>query len=202
MMHILFFSENLDIIDEWKNRHAVEESISCFDEESLLLNITKFRDAIVIADFDTVSTQINRMISSNSLPKRTIVLEQVPEIVTGKSLISHAIKAYGNSRMLNIHFKQMIETVNSTKVWTYPELTIALADSQKSDVLSLESKTLLENRLTPKEKEVVFCILNGLSNEAIAHKKGITTRTVKAHISSLFSKLHVNDRLALVLLLK
>jgi DNA-binding NarL/FixJ family response regulator len=30
----------------------------------------------------------------------------------------------------------------------------------------------------------------------------ITTRTVKAHISAIFSKLHINDRVSLVLLLK
>jgi DNA-binding NarL/FixJ family response regulator len=96
----------------------------------------------------------------------------------------------------------MLDVVQKSNIWTYPELTIALSNKYKSDILNAESIQLLENRLSEKEKDIVFCIFNGLTNEAIAHKKGITTRTVKAHISSIFSKLHVNDRLALVLLLK
>jgi len=199
---ILFFSTNIDIIDEWKDRHAVKDFVIFSDEESLLKEAANSQEYILLADFDTVATSINKMISSNKLPKHTIVLEQVPEIITGKQLIMQGVKAYGNSRMLNLHFKQMIEVVNQSNIWTYPELTIALSNTYKASTLTPDSLELLEHRLSEKEKEIVFCIFNGLTNEAIAHKKGITTRTVKAHISSIFSKLHVNDRLALVLLLK
>jgi len=199
---LVFYSTNIDIIDEWKDRHTVENSTIFSDEESLLKEFSNSKEYILVADFDTVASSINKMISSNKLPDRTIVLEQVPEIITGKQLISHGVKAYGNSRMLNLHFKQMLDVVQKSNIWTYPELTIALSNKYKSDILNAESIQLLENRLSEKEKDIVFCIFNGLTNEAIAHKKGITTRTVKAHISSIFSKLHVNDRLALVLLLK
>ncbi len=201
-MKLVFYSTNIDIIDEWKDRHTVENSTIFSDEESLLKEFSNSKEYILVADFDTVASSINKMISSNKLPDRTIVLEQVPEIITGKQLISHGVKAYGNSRMLNLHFKQMLDVVQKSNIWTYPELTIALSNKYKSDILNAESIQLLENRLSEKEKDIVFCIFNGLTNEAIAHKKGITTRTVKAHISSIFSKLHVNDRLALVLLLK
>jgi len=199
---IVFYSTNIDIIDEWRDRHTVKDSLICSDEESLFNELKNLTDYILLADFDTVASNINKMIASNTLPENTIVLEQVPEIITGKQLISHGVKAYGNSRMLNLHFKQMLKVVQKSNIWTYPELTVALSGKYASDVLSAESIELLENRLSKKEKEIVFCIFNGLTNEAIAHKQGITTRTVKAHISSIFSKLHVNDRLALVLLLK
>ena len=117
-------------------------------------------------------------------------------------LISKGIKAYGNSRMLTHHYTQMINTVANDKIWTYPELTIALTQSQKESSISSDSKELIDNRLTQKEKEVVYLILEGLTNDAIASKLDITPRTVKAHTSSIFSKLHVNDRVSLVLLLK
>jgi len=201
-MKIIFFSSNIDIIDEWKQKYNIDDSISFYDEESLTQELSTLGKYLLITDFDSVSSELNRMISSNHLPKNTIVLEQVPEIITGKMLISQGIKAYGNSRMLALHFKQMIETVSVNNIWTYPELTSALAGSMKKDTLSSASLELIEHRLSDKETEVVFSILDGLTNNAIAHKLGITPRTVKAHISSIFSKLHVNDRLALVLLLK
>jgi len=201
-MQLVFFSSNIDIIDEWKKRHSLNDSISFYDEESLEVGLSTLDNYILVVDFDSLASEINHMISSNRLPKNTIILEQVPELIAGKKLISHGVMAYGNSRMLAIHFKQMIKTVSSNNIWTYPELTSALAKSIQKDVLSTESLELLQHRLSEKEKEVVFSILDGLTNDAIAHKLGITTRTVKAHISSIFSKLHVNDRLALVLLLK
>lgn len=201
-MKTLYFSKDIDIVDEWKERHSIAELISFYDANALAENIKNREEFILIADYDSVATEINKMISSNTLPRNTIVLERAPEIATGKMLISHAVKAYGNSRMLPVHYKQMLQSVCENKVWTYPELTAALVKSAKRSSLSPESLALLHKRLTEKETEVVNLILEGRTNDAIASALGITTRTVKAHVSSIFTKLHVNDRLSLVLLLK
>ena len=200
-MDIIFFSSNMDIIYEWKQTHSVEKSEICYDFRSLKESLQIFKEHILVVDYDTVSHELNKLIFSNTLPKNVIVLERVPEIITGKMLISRGIKAYGNSRMTNIHFKQMLKSVMDSKVWTYPELTAALVDAKPESSISQESQNLINKRLTQKEKETIYLILQGLTNDAIAHDLGITTRTVKAHVSSIFSKLHVNDRIALILLL-
>lgn len=200
-MSIIFFSSNMEIVDEWKKRHQLEDLKICFDSESLETELEVSLDSLIIADYDSVASEINKLIMSDTLPKNLLVLEKSPEVVTGKMLISHGVKAYGNSRMHSNHFTHMIETVKTNKIWTYPELTSALAGF-KENILSDASMKLLNNRLTQKEIEVVELILKGMTNDAIASSLDVTTRTVKAHISSIFSKLHVNDRLALVLLLK
>ena len=146
--------------------------------------------------------EINILISSNTIPEKLIVLEREPEITTGKMLISHGIKAYGNSRMLTHHYAQMLKTIIFGNIWTYPELTSSLIKIENKSLLSDESTEIIENRLSGKEKEVIMLVLEGLTNDAIALKTGITVRTVKAHVSSIFSKLHVNDRVSLILLLK
>lgn len=53
--------------------------------------------------------------------------------------------------------------------------------------------------LTPREIEVAERAARGLANQAIADQLGITERTVRAHISSVFEKLGVADRLMLAL---
>jgi DNA-binding NarL/FixJ family response regulator len=201
-MQIIFFSANVNRIEEWKKRDRDANHFSFYDFESLQKHIDKFKDFIIVADYDSVASEINKLISSKEVPNKLIVLENTPEIVTGKMLISHGIKAYGNSRMLKIHYEQMIQSVAEGKVWTYPELTAALAKAAKKETLSPEAKELIEHRLTDKEKDVLSYVLEGLTNDAIAKQLHITTRTIKAHISSIFTKLHVNDRLSLVLLLK
>lgn len=201
-MKIVFFSKNLDIIDEWKKKYEIVDFVSCFDEDSLQNYIADNESAIVLADYDTVAPEVNKLITSNTVPERLVVLERCPAVVTGKMLIARGIKAYGNSRMSHVHFRQMLHTVLDGNIWTYPELTSALILIKKSTKLNEEALGFIHERLTPQEIEVVHYILDGLTNDAIAAALNITSRTVKAHITSIFAKLHVSDRLSLVLLLK
>jgi DNA-binding NarL/FixJ family response regulator len=52
-------------------------------------------------------------------------------------------------------------------------------------------------RLTDREREIVHLIGEGLRNEQIAVRLGISEKTVRNQLSSLFDKLGVNDRLGL-----
>ena len=202
-MKVIFFSADMYMIDEWKSRHQLDDSFSCYELKYLQKVLQRLlKPSLIIADFDSVATDINKLISSNTLPKNIVVLEKTPDVVIGKSLISHGVKAYGNSRMSNIHYQQMINAVSNEKVWTYPELTAALVKNREKSSLNADAKNLIDSRLTEKEKEALYLVLTGLTNDAIAQKLEITTRTVKAHVSSIFSKLHVSDRISLVLLLK
>ena len=56
------------------------------------------------------------------------------------------------------------------------------------------------NNLTDREKEVASTVAKGASNKEIANVLGITERTVKAHITAIFEKLQVRDRLQLSLI--
>ncbi len=201
-MQIIFFSSNIDMIDELTKKHDIEAYLSCYDLETLSDELKKDEDSLVFIDFDSVASDFNKLLSSNNIPKNSIVLERVPEIATGKMLVSHGVKAYGNIRMQTVHYLQMLQTVMDNKVWTYPQLTSALIQDLKVPHVNEDATVLIQNRLSPKEIEVVYYVLEGLTNDAISVKLEITTRTVKAHVSSIFSKLHVNDRIALVLLLK
>ena len=201
-MEIIFFSSSFNTIDEFKMRHNLQNIISCYDSESLNKSIKNLDHFIVLVDYDSVAQELNKFITSNTLAKNVIVLERVPELATGKMLISHKVKAYGNIRMQTIHYEQMIESIKNNKIWTYPELTAALIKETKKETISEDSTQLINKRLSDKEKKVVYLILNGLTNDAIATTLDITLRTVKAHVSSIFTKLHINDRVSLVLLLR
>ena len=55
--------------------------------------------------------------------------------------------------------------------------------------------------LSKREKQVALEAAKGLSNKEIARLLKITERTVKAHLSSIFERLAVKDRLHLALIL-
>jgi DNA-binding NarL/FixJ family response regulator len=48
--------------------------------------------------------------------------------------------------------------------------------------------------LSPREDEVLRLLATGLANKQIARRLGITERTVKAHLTSVFQQLGVTDR--------
>ena len=201
-MQIIFFSSDENTINEWRNKYNTQDFKSCYDIESLNNEIKNIEKFILVCDYDSIAHDLNTLISSKTLPYYSVVLERSPAIATGKILIKNGVKAYGNSKMLLKHFNQLVDTVKENKTWTYPELTAALVKSTKKTSINSDAAELIESRLTLKERDVVLLVLEGLTNDAIANELGITIRTVKAHISSIFSKLHVNDRISLVLLLK
>ncbi|AVQ98599.1 transcriptional regulator [Oceanobacillus picturae] len=52
----------------------------------------------------------------------------------------------------------------------------------------------LHDALTEREREVLLCIGNGMTNQEISEKLYIGIKTVKTHVSNILSKLEVQDR--------
>ncbi len=48
--------------------------------------------------------------------------------------------------------------------------------------------------LTPREREILGLLGEGLSNKAMARRLGISVHTVKFHLEALFSKLDATSR--------
>jgi len=57
-------------------------------------------------------------------------------------------------------------------------------------------------KLTAREIEIIRCIYQGVSNREIAVSLGITERTVKSHLSHIFNKLDIKNKIQLITLLE
>lgn len=77
-------------------------------------------------------------------------------------------------------------------------LALALANV---DDLGDSSAQGLTSRLTERETQVLQQLLLGLTNIAIAEELGISPKTVKGHISRIYSKLLVRNRKELLIAL-
>jgi DNA-binding NarL/FixJ family response regulator len=53
--------------------------------------------------------------------------------------------------------------------------------------------------VSPREREVFALLLDGLANKVIAQRLGISEKTVKTHLTSIFRQIDVTDRVQAVL---
>ena len=63
----------------------------------------------------------------------------------------------------------------------------------------LKKETVPDYQLTPREKEVLGCIVNGLSYKMIGAELHISYETVRTHVKRIYKKLHVASRAEAVL---
>ena len=71
-----------------------------------------------------------------------------------------------------------------------------LAEVLKSALLSpVIAGSSGEELLTPREREILECLAEGLNNKTIARKLGISDATVKVHVKNVLRKLNLASRL-------
>ena len=63
-------------------------------------------------------------------------------------------------------------------------------------VMELFRKRQMTPNLTPREEEVMQNLRDGLTNETIAKRMGITRDSVKLHLKNIFAKFGVGDRIS------
>ncbi len=93
-----------------------------------------------------------------------------------------------------------IRKVSQGEVWIdNPILSEALESLVKKPPGTGGSGDKKHGGLSARELEVVRCVSLGLRNKEVADKLGVSEATVKNHLTSVYSKLGVSDRLELIL---
>lgn len=157
-------------------------------------------DFLLIIDISTINNDLEEFIlfaQSISSCKAIFVLSLTPSFTEGSYLLSLGVQGYGNLYMQPIHMLEAIEVIHRGDIWLYPHFVQQMIKSftQKNSIENIELLQLLSK----KEKEVANLVKDGLSNKEIALRLDIKERTIKAHLTSIYDKLKVKDRLTLAL---
>jgi DNA-binding NarL/FixJ family response regulator len=96
-------------------------------------------------------------------------------------------------------FEEFVETIRSVAAGQKvlpPLMTESLLSKIAREAGEQERTHVLEDvRMTPREREVIELIGEGLSNKEIAQRLNIATHTVKSHVRNVMEKLALHTRL-------
>ncbi len=94
-----------------------------------------------------------------------------------------------------------IERVYEGEMWLDRSMTAAVLEdlARKRDSRKLDSEEAKIESLTGREREVIKAVGEGLKNKQIGERLFISDVTVHHHLTSIYSKLGVSDRLELVI---
>lgn len=160
------------------------------DEDILILDIDQFNSVDLLMDYYTFLPKILKVIG---------ILDS-PKLSHGAFLIKKGFKSYiGKDTQKNI-MKVVIDSVQKNNVWLYPQLMNYIIKHININSDDVNSSDIFE-KLSKKEKEVAYLVSDGLSNKEIAQKLDVQLVTVKKHMTHIFTKLDIKDRLSLALLI-
>lgn len=124
-------------------------------------------------------------------------LSPAPNDNEGLLALEAGAHAYCHSYAAEHSMQQMLDVIASGELWVGRSLMARLLKGVRLGAAT-SSKTW-HAPLTEREREVAAMASMGDSNLTIANALGITERTVKSHLTTIFDKLDVSDRLQLAL---
>ena len=134
-------------------------------------------------------------------PVMVAVCSDLPLVDEMLESVRLGAKAYCNSHMAATHYRQMLRLLSQGQTWFPPHMLEETFKLAQQAIRDRPGQDLLQS-LTSREKEIALAVSDGKSNRQVADLHAISEATVKTHLTSIFRKLDVSDRVGLVLLLK
>ena len=127
-----------------------------------------------------------------------VVLSNVPDDAQGMAVLAVGASGYCSALSLPAVLRQVAGVVEHGGLWVGPQLMRRLMQGLAGRSSGVTQPLL--DLLSQRERQVAEAVSHGSTNKEIARTMGITERTVKAHMSAVFEKLGVHDRMHLSLL--
>ena len=210
-MSILLATRDAELAARCRRAVSAEHELEVVEHVTALSGkIRALAPSVILVDAELLDAPIDRQVNDIvvlSAAGRVIVMTSVFDADEEIALLKAGAKGCCRRGIDPESLQQVLSVTYGGGVWVtrslLPRLVTELrryADAQHRPAQEKPVPDKL-SELTRREREIVRLIVGGASNKHVATVLDISERTVKGHLSNVFQKLGVSDRLKLVLYL-
>jgi two-component system nitrate/nitrite response regulator NarL len=198
--HTLFRAGIRRIIESKSGMEVVGEAGSL--DESLEL-VTNLKPDIILVELNLTGQPeldiLSSLVKASEGTRLILVTGTCDPMVQQKAVEDGAVGVVFKTQPPEVLIKA-IEKVYAGEVWLERSLIANVLSrlSRNQPASKVDPETESITRLSEREKEVVRLIGKGLKNKRISTELCISETTVRHHLTSIYSKLGVSDRLELL----
>ena len=214
MDRLIFAGSNQGRLNSWKrglgdfpNKILIIDRLKIDRLDTLRDEVLRIKPAVLLLDYELLGVNaengaagIRRLCSE---VKTIIMAGDISENLEWE-LVKAGVRGCCNIEIQSDLLKQAIIAVQKGELWIRRSLACRLIDElgkTTSKNKAYRATLGLLNKLTQREYDIAVRVGNGENNKQIAQACGITERTVKAHLTEIYQKLEVSDRVNLALVL-
>lgn len=208
-MAILVCSRNNTVRNKWFEALHPDWQIHQADSvEQMYAILNQFRVEIILIHRNMIDISQLKELAGRVAGVKLFVLTDRPNDREGVTCLHLGCVGYANTYIAKPRLRAAVEAVESGLAWVGSSLMQYLIKSVPVGTEDLEGgeEGIQDNQvlssLSKREYQIAILVADGFHNSEIASQLGITERTVKAHLSSIYSKTQTKGRLNLVLLMK
>ena len=165
------------------------------DREGFELAVNGSADVVLVDQDDAPSI---RDIRAQYGEARVLVVAARTDHESSAQLVRDGAHGIVSKARTGEHLVTAIRKVHAGEMWVDRVVaTTLIADLQRPGRRNDSDRTRIAT-LTARERDVVNLVGEGLPNKSIAERLTISDNTVRHHLTSIFAKLGVSDRLSLV----
>ncbi|MGM0825187.1 MAG: LuxR C-terminal-related transcriptional regulator [Pseudomonadota bacterium] len=194
-MKHLFVTQDQALMPRWQAAFAEAKCVSPEQAERMA-----DADTLVWVLKEAQETDGPSLVRRMAKHSTVVVLSMMPDNTAAIDALQQGARGYAHALSPADILKQIAMVVMNQGIWVPPDLMAQVMGStwrllngdqqMQPDVLEA---------LTQREREVALAVAKGASNKVVARELDITERTVKAHLTAIFSKLDIHDRLQLII---
>ncbi|MCW4153333.1 response regulator transcription factor [Halomonas janggokensis] len=194
-MNHLFVTQDQALMPRWQAAFAEAECVTVEQAEA-----RADADTLVWLLKEEHGNEESSLVRRLSQRATVVVLSMMPENGAAMEALQQGARGYAHALSPADSLKQIATVVMNQGIWVPAELMAQVMGSTwrllKGDE-QVQSSVL--EVLTQREREVALAVAKGASNKVVARELDITERTVKAHLTAIFAKLDIHDRLQLII---
>jgi DNA-binding NarL/FixJ family response regulator len=186
----LALQEDIQVIGEAASIPQARARAEDFHPDILLLSVEMLRESGLefLFEIRTKSPKTKVLIFSSANEDNFIV-----------AALQHGAMGYLLKTATQQDLIKAIRMTQAGEIWAERRVLTQVLHCMRLRLRELETRPIeVGEQLTEREREIVPWVIQGMTNKEIALRLGISEKTVKSHLHSIFGKLKVSRRIQLL----